>query len=295
MVERKSNRLAVVDGSRKSLTYAQLSERINAIAASLRGIGRGSRVGVHLDPGADWVCSLLAILRRDAVYVPLDAVSGSSRLFTIIQDSKLELLLVDNSTEKDATAYFAPLLAADRVLNVDSISRTPTGTSTNAAKQDSIAALMYTSGSTGVPKGIIMKHKSFRNNVEIMAEKLGYDDGQTVTLQQSSFSFDMSLCQIFLALSTGGTLQVVPKHLRADPVAISSIIANHGVTNTTATPSELISWIRYGNVEELRKSNWTTVQSGGEPVRDSLKAAFCNVSKLGLRLVDCYGPTEIKF
>lgn len=105
----------------------------------------------------------------------------------------------------------------------------------------------------------------------------------------------MSLCQTFLALSTGGILQVVPKHLREDPVAISSIIANHGITNTTATPSELISWVRYGNVEELHKSNWTTVQSGGEPVRDSLKAAFREVNKPGLRLVDCYGPTEITF
>ncbi|RYP36755.1 hypothetical protein DL767_003254 [Monosporascus sp. MG133] len=295
MVERHGSRPAVVDGCGNSLTYSHLARRVGTLAASMHRIGSGSRVGVYVDAGADWVCSLLAILRRDAVYVPLDAASGSERLFAILQDSKPDLLLVDNSTEKDAMSRFVPLLAADQILNVDHVSTTAADTFNNAAKPDSVAALMYTSGSTGVPKGIIMKHASFRNNIEIMTEKLGYREGQDVTLQQSSFNFDMSLCQIFLALSNGGTLHVVPKHLRADPVAISSIIASHGITFTTSTPSELISWIRYGNIDELRKSNWRTVQSGGEPVRDSLQIAFQEMNKPGLRLVDCYGPTEITF
>nr|A0A4P8WAE5.1 RecName: Full=Polyketide synthase-nonribosomal peptide synthetase pyiS; Short=PKS-NRPS pyiS; AltName: Full=Pyrichalasin H biosynthesis cluster protein A; AltName: Full=Pyrichalasin H synthase [Pyricularia grisea]QCS37521.1 PyiS [Pyricularia grisea] len=295
IAKQKSHSLAIVDGSGTFLTYAHMSRRTNAIAASLRGIRRGSRVGVHLDPGADWVCSVLAIMRRDAVYLPLDAVSGYSRLSAILQDSKPDLVLVDNSTEKDATAYFSPILAADQIFNIDTVSVTPPETLAIAAKRGSVAALMYTSGSTGVPKGIIMKHESFRNNIEIISEKLGYNNGHTVTLQQSSFNFDMSLGQIFLALSTGGTLHVVPRHLRADPVAISSIIALHGITNTSATPSEFISWVRYGSVEELRNSAWAAVHSGGEPVRDSLKAAFLTVNKPGLRLLDCYGPTEVTF
>ncbi|KAI2612374.1 PKS-NRPS hybrid [Hypoxylon fragiforme] len=295
MVERYGGSQAVVDGSGSSLTYSQLARRVNSIAASMQGMKRGSRVGVYLDPGADWICSLLAILRHDAVYVPLDSVSGTSRLSAILQDSKPDLLLVDDSTEADAKTHFSPLLSGSRVLNIDNVSTTAAGTFANAAKRDSVAALMYTSGSTGVPKGIIMKHASFRNNIEIMSEKLGYSEGRSVTLQQSSYSFDMSLCQIFLALSTGGTLRVVPKDLRLDPAAISSIIANDAITNTTATPSELINWIRYGDIEDLRKSSWTTVQSGGEPVRDSLKVAFQKVNKPELVLLDCYGPTEITF
>ncbi|KAI0185009.1 putative hybrid NRPS/PKS enzyme [Xylaria flabelliformis] len=294
IVERYGSRSAIVDGSGTSLTYSHLAKRVGSIAASMK-IGSGSRVGVYVDPGADWVCSLLAILRRDAVYVPLDAVSGSGRLSAILQDSKPDLLIVNNATEKDARTQFTTLLAGDQILNIDNVSTTAAATISNAAKADSVAALMYTSGSTGVPKGIVMKHASFRNNIEIITDKLGYREGQEVTLQQSSLSFDMSLFQVFLALSNGGTLHVVPKHLRADPVAISSIIAKRGITFTTATPSELVSWIRFGNVDELRKSSWRAVQSGGEPVKDSLRAAFRKMNKPGLRLVDCYGPTEITF
>ncbi|TWU72717.1 putative nrps-t1pks biosynthetic cluster [Metarhizium rileyi] len=296
MVERYGSKSAVVDGYGHSLTYSGLARRAEALAGSMQGIRSGCRVGVYLDAGADWICSLLAILRKDAVYVPLDAASGFERLLAIVQDSKPDLLLVDNSTNTDARRHFVPLLAEDQLLNVDHVSTTATDTVIrNAAKRDSVAALMYTSGSTGVPKGILMKHVSFRNNIEIMAEKLGYREGQDVTLQQSSFNFDMSLCQIFLALSTGATLHVVPRHLRADPVAISSLIASRHITSTTSTPSELISWIRYGNIDELRSSAWRTVQSGGEPVRDSLRAAFRELNKPQLRLVDCYGPTEITF
>ncbi|KAH0601132.1 hypothetical protein MHUMG1_00003 [Metarhizium humberi] len=296
MVERYGSKPAVVDGYGHSLTYSHLARRTRAIASSMHGIGNGRRFGVYLDAGVDWICSLLAILRHNAVYVPLDSASGSERLFAIFQDSKPDLLLVNNSTNKEARRQFMPLLAEDQFLNVDHVSTTATDTAiSNAAKPDSVAALMYTSGSTGVPKGIVMKHSSFRNNIEIMAEKLGYREGQEVTLQQSPFNFDMSLCQIFLALSTGGTLHVVPRHLRADPVSISSLISSCHITSTTSTPSELISWIRYGNIQELRKSNWRTVQSGGKAVRDSPQTAFRELNKPGLRLVDCYGPTEITF
>ncbi|KAI1304521.1 PKS-NRPS hybrid [Xylaria venustula] len=295
IVELYGNKSAVVDGYGTSLTYSQLAKRVNAIASSLRNIQSGSRVGVYVDPGADWVCSLLAILRQNAVYVPLDGVSGFGRLFAILQDSKPDLLLVSNATEQDARSQFAPLLTAEQIVNVDRISKTAAGTVTNAAKADSVAALMYTSGSTGVPKGIVMKHASFRNNIEIITDKLGYREGQEVTLQQSSLNFDMSLFQVFLTLSNGGTVHVVPKKDRADPVALSSIIASRGITFTTSTPSELVSWVRYGNVDELRKSNWSTALSGGEPVRDSLRAALRDINKPELRLIDCYGPTEITF
>ncbi|KAK8103678.1 uncharacterized protein PG998_010711 [Apiospora kogelbergensis] len=300
MTKSHGNKTALRGSQNISLTYTQMADRVDALCGALSSYGpvpikHGSKVGFFLSPSVDWVCCLLAVLRLGAIYVPLDATAGMERLHSIVRDCNPDLILTDGSTE-EGTHGFDALMTSEKLFNVDTVK---TGAQARgmpvAAEPASVAALMYTSGSTGTPKGIVMKHESFRNSIETMMEELSYTEGCSVTLQQSSYSFDMSLCQIFLALSMGGALYVVPKELRADPEAISHIIAKEGISNTTATPSELASWIRYGNSQALAKSDWRMIQSGGEPIGDSLIESLRQLGKHDLRLVDCYGPTEVTF
>ncbi|KAK2003782.1 putative polyketide synthetase [Colletotrichum falcatum] len=299
MVERYEDRIAVMDGKSSRVTYREMSRRIGAIGSALsknvsQPIGINSKVGVLLDPGSDWVCSISAILRLGATYVPLDITTGWERLTSVLRDCRPDLVLVNSRTEQEAK-HLQESIAAERLVNVDTVASTHQGAVPIAAQPDHVAALMYTSGSTGVPKGIIMKHESFRNTVEVLTGMVSYREGQETSLHQSSYSFDMSLSQIFLALSNGGTVRVVPRELRGDPEAISSIIASEGITFTTATPSEAISWIEYGDAAALGKSSWTKLLSGGEPVRESLAKGLRRIGNPNLELVDCYGPTEITF
>ncbi|GAP90879.1 putative hybrid NRPS PKS [Rosellinia necatrix] len=294
MVLKFGDKIALSDGQKKPLTYSEMAKRVNNISFTLstQRIGHGSRVGVFLEPGMDWICALLSILRLDATYIPLDHRIGLERLSAIVQDCRPDVILTDASTDRDYIHLksVCPAMNLDHTDDADEASCIP-----NSAKSDSVAAIMYTSGSTGRPKGIVMTHHTFRNNVESSTEKWFFREGREVTLQQSSYSFDMSLSQTFLTLSNGGTLHIVPKRFRGDPVAISSIIATQGITFTETTPSEYVSWIRHGNLDNLRSSNWRIAVSGGEMVTESLLQAFQAVGKSGLRLLDCYGPTEVTF
>ncbi|KAI6472412.1 putative Hybrid PKS-NRPS biosynthetic cluster [Pyricularia oryzae] len=300
MAKRYPDNIAVKDGRGDRITYREMSQKIDCISHALsndssRPIGVKSTVGVLLDPSSDWICSILAILRLGATYVPLDIVTGWDRLSSVVRDSKPDLILVNNRLESQ-TKNLGDAMATARFVNIENLApATNQRRCPIATEADHVAALMYTSGSTGVPKAIAIKHESMRNSIEAFTKVVGYREGHEVSLHQSSYSFDMSLSQIFLDLANGGTVHVVPRELRGDPEAIASIIAREGITFTSATPSEVISWIEHGSLSELGSSSWRKVVCGGEPVKESLINGLRKIDKPDLAFFDGYGPTEITF
>ncbi|KAF1937576.1 putative hybrid NRPS/PKS enzyme [Clathrospora elynae] len=283
---------AVKDGLGNDLTFAQLIQRANVIAAALfdSNIPDGSNVGVFQEPSADWICSLLAIMRVGAVYVPLDPRATTSRVAAIAESCQPALILFDNSTEKQ----IPEIKSNAKIVNVSRIYSTPRDVP-NVSKEDSTMAILYTSGSTGTSKGIEMKHTTFRDHVETVSRRWIASAAGKATLQQSSFSFDMSLVQIFWPLCSGGRIFVAPQSARGDPVAICKIISTEKISITAATPSEYISWVDYGDAESLRKSPWSLAISGGENVTEQMVLAFDKLKMPNFRLMNCYGPTEITF
>nr|CAG28798.1 putative polyketide synthase/peptide synthetase [Pyricularia grisea] len=298
MAKRYPDNIAVKDGRGDRITYREMSQKIDCISHALSSDSScrvKSTVGVLLDPSSDWICSILAILRLGATYVPLDIVTGWDRLSSVVRDSKPDLILVNNRLESQ-TKNLGDAMATARFVNIENLApATNQRRSPIATEADHVAALMYTSGSTGVPKAIVIKHESMRNSIEAFTKVVGYREGHEVSLHQSSYSFDMSLSQIFLDLANGGTVHVVPRELRGDPEAIASIIAREGITFTSATPSEVISWIEHGSLSELGSSSWRKVVCGGEPVKESLINGLRKIDKPDLAFFDGYGPTEITF
>ncbi|KAL3421601.1 polyketide synthase peptide synthetase [Phlyctema vagabunda] len=289
VTELNSRKIAVKDGVGNCLTYSQMSERVNTIATCLiEKKATGQRVAVFQEPTTDWICSLLAVLRTGAVYVPLDLRNPLTRLAAIVKSSRPSVILADAATVRDA-----PKLQPGNAAIVDiSILNTSTSVKVaNRADPESAAIILYTSGSTGTPKGILLKHSSLRNEMEGYTKT--WNIGAETVLQQSAFSFDFSLDQIFTALTNGGTVYVVPKSKRGDSVEIAKIIATEGVTYTKATPSEYSSWIRYGADSLKRNSGWVFAFGGGETLNNELKTDFRLLAKPGLRLFNSWGPAEI--
>ncbi|KLU82007.1 hypothetical protein, variant [Magnaporthiopsis poae ATCC 64411] len=276
-------------GDDGSLTYKELDDKTSAIAAALveKGVSRGQYVAVHQEPTPDWICSMLAILRIGAVYVPLDPAMPAARLAMVVATCLPAALLVDRTTGPNC-ALEVPTVIEVSTVPVSNVRRIQT---VPDAHEPAVA--LHTSGTTGTPKVIILTHANFTHQVETAAEACGLDSNSTV-LQQSAFGFDMSVEQIFLALALGGTLVMVPREFRGDAVAMTDFIVKHKVTYTSATPTEYSSWFRHGDLEALRRSHWTVALTGGEAVSHSLLDAFSEHlgAKADMRLFNGYGPAE---
>lgn len=276
----------------QSITYSQLMAMAAAVSTALAasGVSTRSRVALLQEPSALWIASILAVLRIGAVYIPLGLSAPWPRLAAIVKDCRPEVVLVDETTEGQAPQLHCDTTA---VVNVSALPLTDSNPNLVPIEATTAgqATILYTSGSTGSPKGIAAHHEAIRNYVESTVKlfKLGRGD---VVLQQSTSTFDLSYAQVFAALCVGGCVLPLARRLRKDPWGITTLIASEGVTFTFATPTEYSSWLAYGHPDLLRASKWRTAQSAGEPILRSLVSLFADLEKQDLRLFNTYGPTE---
>ncbi|KAJ5429252.1 hypothetical protein N7491_006268, partial [Penicillium cf. griseofulvum] len=288
VVDAHPNVMAIKDGHGQVLTYSTMADRVNTIAATLLGhISDGDSVAVFLEPGADWICSLLAIFRVGAAYVPLDLKNGLQRLAGAVDVARPRVILHDNSTEGRVPDLRAEEAA---IINVSDIHVKSDAKVPNRARAESTAAILFTSGSTGVPKGIVLPHSCFATHAE--AVEKAWNVGPVVVLQQIALSFDFSLHQIFTALANGGTLYVVSSEDRGDPYELSKIMKQEGVTHTLATPTEYGMWFDAGSDILSQCSSWKWALVGGEALPKSIVRSFRDLNSPNLKLFDFYGPVE---
>lgn len=274
-----------------STTYFELLQMVGSVAESLitSGATIGSRIALLQEPSALWVASILAVLRIGAIYIPLDLATPWARLAAMVKDCQPAFMLVDDNTNDDFERLQIMRIIS---INVSCLPlRVPEIILPIAATAANSAVILYTSGSSGAPKGIIVHHEAIRNHIELAQET--YQLGpKEVILQQSPSTFDLSYTQLFTALCHGGCVYVLPRSLRRDAREITALISSEGITYTYATPTEYSSWLDYGRVTLLKDSNWRSALCTGEPITGRLLSQFRRMSKRDLRLFNNYGPTE---
>ena len=292
IIQEHAANVALKDGYGRVLSYQAMGERVESIARALRvaKVPEGATVGVFQTPSADWICSLLAILRVGAVYMPLDLRNSIPRLKSIVTAAHTAVILADN----EMTPQIREIATQDVLsINVSQLGASATNVEPKAVKSDSPAIILFTSGSTGEPKGIVISQASLCAHFEGFHRAFDVASMAQVVLQQSTYSFDYSLNQIFAALAEGGCLYVAPAEIRGDPHELAKVITEQGVTYTAATPSEYDMWFRFAMDDLRRSTKWKAAWFGGEPTSQSVISGFRSLSLPALRIFSGYGPAEM--
>ena len=275
--------VAVIDGQRK-ITYAELNERANQLAHYLRrkGVGLEVRVGVLLERSLEFDVALLAILKAGGTYVPLDAAYPKQRLQFMLEDAGVNLLLTDEDHAAAATDAAEIIYLDDAETFAGQSPENPE----NISKADDLAYVMYTSGSTGQPKGVAVTHRAINrlvrntNYVEFTStDRVG---------QGSNVSFDAATFEIWGALLHGGTLIVLPKETVLSPLELKREIAKQKISFMFLTTA-LFNQMAQSVPEAFASLRYLVF--GGEA---SDAQAVKRVIERGKpqHLVNGYGPTE---
>lgn len=218
--------------SEQSLTYEELEQHSNRIAASLNqlGVKSGDQVGIILERSALMVCTMLALMKLEAAYVPLDPAYPLQRLKYIYQQSNCTVLVSD-SIETAAE------LGAPHNCNPESLLQY-TGTPNLPAPHlgsAAIAYIIFTSGSTGQPKGIAIPHRNVVNFLLSMQKKPGISS-QDKLLAVTPISFDISILELFLPLLSGACVVLAGQEKR-DGMSLCQRLEQGDITLMQATPA----------------------------------------------------------
>ncbi|MCY0929651.1 amino acid adenylation domain-containing protein [Streptomyces sp. H27-H1] len=234
-----------LDGTTRSLTYGELADAKNELAAALRaaGVRPGRRVAVAVPRTIEQVIALVAIVSAGGAYVPLDMAYPDGRLEYVLADAAPQVVLVDRGQRERFTALLERAGVSARVLvQGDELPEEAAESAADEVSWHDPAYVIYTSGSTGKPKGVVVPHSSV---VTLLANTqpdmdFGPDD---VWVQFHSYSFDFAVWELWGALVHGGELLVPDYGLTRSPVDFHRLVRERSVTVLNQTPSAFYQFV----------------------------------------------------
>jgi amino acid adenylation domain-containing protein len=219
-----------------SLTYAELNRRANSLAARLRreGVGPERVVAICMDGSLQLVVAILGVLKAGGAYLPLDPAYPHDRLAFMVEDAGVAAILTRESLSARVKDMGPPVLALDAV--PDPTAGCPQTDPPCASRPDNACYVIYTSGSTGRPKGAVISHPGVVNLIQVTTRLFELGPGSRI-LQFSSFSFDVSVREVFEALLTGGTLVLAARDQMMPGEPLLRLMEQHAITAVTLSPS----------------------------------------------------------
>ncbi len=266
-------------GQAVALTYRELDQRANQVAHHLvrLGVGPEVRVGLCLPRSAELVIALLGILKAGGAFVVLDPEHPRQRLAFLLEDTAVPVLVTHRSLVASLPQTRARIVEFDRRFDEEPTHRPP-----RRVTAGNLAYVLYTSGSTGDPNGVLIEHRGLVNAIEahMRLREVGPGARQVHVL---SFNFDGGISHLFAMICGGGTLYLVPRDSQFLASGLVELMEREAITHASMPPTMLAA-LPHAALPALH-----TVSVGGERCSAELVARWGQKR----RMINMYGPTEV--
>jgi amino acid adenylation domain-containing protein len=296
------DRVAVADPSGRAWTYRELDETANRVAGLLvaRGVAPGDRVGVIAPKSAEVVATLFGVMKAGAAYVPADYTAPALRNRTLLADCTITAVFLDPSCAaiveewphdaRPAVCWLPGAGAAAAGTPWQDVLAHPPIEASRLAGPDELAYILYTSGSTGVPKGVKLTHRNACAFVDWCSDEYQPTPEDRFS-SHAPFHFDLSVLDLYVSLKHGSALYLVSEQLGKTPQELAAFIAANRLTMWYSTPSILSLLAQFGALDKQDCSSLRVVNFAGEvfPVKHLRSIAERWPQA---RYYNLYGPTE---
>ncbi|MCZ8518253.1 MULTISPECIES: non-ribosomal peptide synthase/polyketide synthase [Paenibacillus] len=287
--ERHPDAVALVFGDRR-LTYRELNERSNRLARTLReaGVQADQLIGMLTERSLDMMVGIMAILKAGGAYVPIDPEYPADRIRYLLEDSGTRMILAQSHLLERAELPFTGdifLLDDEQSYSKDDSNLEP------ITEPGHLAYVIYTSGSTGMPKGVMVEHGSVVNLLTQLEREYPLL-AEDAFLLKTTYTFDVSVAELFGWFFGQGKLVILQPGLEKDPAALLQVIAEEQITHVNFVPSmysPVLNALQEMDCSQFGRLKY--VFACGEALPAKLVEEHHKL-QWDVRLENIYGPTE---
>ncbi len=286
----------------RTVTYAELDMAANRVATALTdmGVGHGDRVGLYLEKGHEAITAIYAIMRAGAAYVPLDPAAPLSRAALVAQNAEIAAIVGD--ADRVERLLRADGAGPDRGITCgtgvpprgfrawEELQQSSSDPPRQTAVDTDLAYILYTSGSTGVPKGVMISHRNALSFIEWAYSEFALRPDDVLS-NHAPLHFDLSTFDFFGAARSGAACAIVPRTTALFPPELARWIQTEEITVWYSAPSALSLLVSYGGLSDTTLELLRLVLFAGEVFPNKYLSALMHLAPQA-KFYNLFGPTE---